>query len=116
MKETHLTLKRNQTQSHTRIWMEMSWVRVRVILTTFKIKINAPNPVLVTISLSKENTLAKKSCSSYNGPSDKDGVIQRAGMLSDSIKGYKTYRLSNKCLSYDIYMYVCLPIWILSYK
>ena len=26
----------------------------------------------------------------YNGPLDKDGIIKRAGWLSDKIKGYRT--------------------------
>ena len=59
-------------------------------------------PVLVIISLSKGNALAIKSAAhtSYNGPPDKGGIIQRSGCLIR----YKGIRLTNhyKCLAFDI--------------
>ena len=45
--------------------------------------LTAPPPVLVIMSLSKENALAMKGArhTLYNGPPDKGGMIQRAGCL-----------------------------------
>ena len=65
--------------------MGKSQVRVRVIPTTLKMVITAPQPMLVIISL-RENTLVKKGAAHtayalYNGPPDKGGIIQRVGCL-----------------------------------
>ena len=46
-------------------------------------RLTAPEPVLVTMSLSKVNALAIKGAAHtlYNGPPDEGGIIQRAGMV-----------------------------------
>ena len=55
--------------------------------------ITASHPVLVIMSLSEGNALAKKGAAhtSYNGPPEKDCMYNSQGWLPDKIKCYKTY-------------------------
>ena len=63
--------------------MGRSRVRVSVIPKTLRMVLTAPQPVLVTMSLSKGNALTIEGVAHtlYNGPPDKGGIIQRAGCL-----------------------------------